>query len=175
MNQKDLALIDSTSLRELVHELSYLRITINQEIIPTSENLESINTNLKKTIDSFDAALASKAAEVLDNIDIKEIQESITDRVIDGMTDQFKSIRQLSQFSQEIETLTKSYEANFTVFKKTVNSFGSVVEKNRKNIQKTDKFFIFISFFFGLIFHHLDFTFPFQVMKASLNMVFAYF
>ncbi len=71
MNQKDLALIDSTSLRELISELSYLRVTIKQEIIPTSENLESINNNLTKTIDGFDAALASKAVEVLDDINIK--------------------------------------------------------------------------------------------------------
>jgi len=175
MNENNIAIIDKKTLEELVNELSFLRVSINQEIKPTSENLENINNNLIKTIDSFDAALASKAIEVLKDINIKEIQKTITDRVLEGMNDQFSSIRELSHFSREINNLTKVYESNFNVFKKTVNSFSNVVESNRKNIQKIDRLFIVMSFFFGLIFHHLDFTFPIQVMKASLNMVFAYF
>ena len=77
-----IALLEGEVLVELVDELSYLRVMINNEIIPTSKNLEKVNQNLDKTIENFDAALVVKTTEVIDKIDIDLIQKEVVIQVV---------------------------------------------------------------------------------------------
>ena len=118
-----IALLEGEVLVELVDELSYLRVMINNEIIPTSKNLEKVNQNLDKTIENFDAALVLKTTEVIDKIDIDLIQKEVVIQVVKKFDKSIKNVNELSILSIQMHELIKVFHTKYDDIDKILNTY----------------------------------------------------
>ena len=153
-NIKDkIALLEGEVLVDLVNELSYLRITINKEIIPASKNLKKVNHNLNKTIENFDAILASKTTEVIDKINIDTIHTEVIKQVVKKFDSSIKDVNELSKISVEIQELVLIFHQKYDDIEKILNTYEKRVISTKHFSRLLGSTVIVLSFGIGALFY----------------------
>ena len=148
-----IALLEGEVLVELVDELSYLRVMINNEIIPTSKNLEKVNQNLDKTIENFDAALVVKTTEVIDKIDIDLIQKEVVIQVVKKFDKSIKNVNELSILSIQMHELIKVFHTKYDDIDKILNTYEKRIIHTKHVSRLLSATLIVLTFGAGALFY----------------------
>lgn len=153
-NIKDkIALLEGEVLLELVNELSYLRVMINKEIIPASQNLKKVNYNLDKTIENFDAILASKTTEVIDKINIDTIHTEVIKQVVKKFDSSIKDVNELSKISIEIQELVLTFHQKYDDIETILDTYEKRIIHTKHFSRLLGSTFIVLSFGLGAMFY----------------------
>lgn len=152
-NRDKVALLDAEVLEELVDELSYLRVMINKEIIPASESLEKVNKNIDKTIENFDAVLASKTTEVIDKIDINFIHKEVIKQVVKKFDKSIRNVNELSEFSRETRELIKVFHRKYAEIEKILDSYEKRIRHTKYFARLVEGTVIVLTFGGGALFY----------------------
>ncbi len=148
-----IAILEGEVLLDLIDELSYLRIMINKEIIPASKNLKKVNHNLDKTIENFDAVLASKTTEVIDKINIDTIHTEVVKQVVKKFDSSIKNVNELSKISVEIQELVLMFHHKYDDIEKILNTYEKRVIHTKHFSRLLGSTFIVLSFGLGAMFY----------------------
>lgn len=128
-NNNEVIILPKEQLTELISELGYLRIVINNEIKPTSKSLKNINKNLQKTVDNFDEIVKVKASKVLDRISIDTIQEEVIMQVVKQFNTNIKEVNKLSELSSHTQKLIKEFHRNYNDIEQILDTYESRLKK----------------------------------------------
>lgn len=148
MENKKMTLVELSEFENLLSELSYARITLEQEVKPMANSLIKINKNFENNIENIDLVIASKMEDLISNIDLELIQKIIIEQILKKFDEDIKNINDLSKVANRVAKVVDRFHEHYFEIDKILNDYDKRI-KSTKLVAKMNNF-LGITLAFGI-------------------------
>lgn len=148
MESKKMTLLELSEVENLLAELAYARITLEQEVKPMAEALIKINKDIENNIENIDSVIASKMEDMIGNIDLELIQRIIIKQILKKFDGDIRNINDLSKLTTKVTKVVEKFHGNYSEIDKILNAYDNRI-KSTKLVSKMNNF-LGITLAFGI-------------------------